>query len=126
MNSSKCLLWLVILMAVVFPLSSHASSWLRCEVLAQVEEVRNKNIADATSAQEVKIRLLRNPYSCEGHGISQTLSIGQTLWIGIELDAVMAKVRVGTKLKLNRKVYKGMGPNGLVESDDWSVKEALN
>lgn len=117
--------WLVISTAAILPVSAQSSAWLNCEVLAKVEEVRTKNPPNGTSLQEVKIRLLRNPYSCEGHSISKKYSEGQTLWVGIASEEVSAKVSPGAELKFRHEVYHGMGPDGLVKSDKWSVLEIM-
>ena len=121
----KLMWWLTISTAAILPVATQASSWLNCEVLAKVEEVRTKSATNGTSLQEVKIRLLRNPYSCEGHGIPKKYSNGQTLWVEIASEEASAKITPGMELKFRHEVYQGMGPQGLVKSDEWSFLEIV-
>lgn len=117
--------WLAISTAAILPMSTQASSWLNCEVLAKVEEIRAKNPPSGAFLQEVKIRLLRNPFSCEGHGISKKYSNSQSLWVEIVPEEVSTKITVGSELKLRHEVYHGMGPDGPVTADEWSVLEVV-
>ncbi len=116
---------LVVFTVSLLSVPAQASSWLNCEVLAKVEEVRNKSINNGSSLQEVKISLLSNPYFCEGHSISNKLSKGQSLWVGIASVNDPAKIKAGTEIRFKREVYNGMGPIGLVESEEWSVLEII-
>lgn len=125
MKLSKLMWSFVISATATLPVSTQASSWLNCEVLAKVEDIRNQSITNGTSLQEVRIHLLSNPYSCEGHSIPKKLSKGQSLWVGIVSVDETAKIKVGTEIKFKREVYNGMGPDGLIESDEWSILEIM-
>jgi len=119
-------IWLfVILTAAFLPVGAQASSWLNCELLAKVEEVRAKSAIDSASSHAVKIRLLQNPYTCDGHGTSMMRSKGEILWVEIASEVHLKKITAGTQIKLKYEAYKGMGPNGLVESEEWSVLEIV-
>ena len=120
------LMWSIgIYTAATLPMPTQASSWLNCEVLAKVEEVRAGSDSNGTRLYEAKIRLLRNPYSCEGHGITRKHSNGQALWVGIPPEGGSTEIAAGMELKLMHKVYQGMGPDGPVKAEEWSVVEIV-
>jgi len=117
-------LWLFVFFVAVFTAVNkvQASAWLTCEVCAKVEEIR---VESATSSYALKVRLLGNPYSCDGHSLAMKHAKGQLLLIEVVSKPHSEKIIIGTEIKLKYEAYKVIGPYGLLESEEWSVLEVV-
>lgn len=117
----KLLCLLVAVSSALIPATAQGSAWLSCEALVRVDGVRTNTAVDGISVYLVKIHLLSDLFSCEGHSIPARYFKGDNLWVQIVSECPTDKMTVGTKLRLKYEAYNGRGPNGLVDTEEWSV-----
>ena len=105
----KLFFYVLSLLIIAFSQPAQASSWLECEIKAEVTQV-------GTNSYTVKIisGTVTDGYDKQG---DQCLQKGKTHKIKDENHAL----RSNSIINLKYNTYSGMGENGVVESTAWEV-----
>jgi len=108
----------LLLAAMVWPSTGHASSWLECRYDVRVERVGEEQL------QLELIAFLGGDGSIQPDAATcrQTFADGRVLYADIGSGAGLGKA--GARLRAIRRDYSGMGPQGPVVDSRWELLPA--